>query len=147
MAIKDTTKKPFIEDRDENVFIGIDLPFRKSEGMDGWFASTTDTISAVKNNIRNLLQTHRGERLMQPFIGMNLRTYLFEPITQDTELIIQNDIVDTFSTWLPFVEIKDIKISFSNPEESNQMNIFLDFNIKQDPNTLESIEVIITGGE
>ena len=75
MAVRDTTKKPFIDDRDEKVFIGIDLPFRKSEGMDGWFASTTDTISAVKNNIRNLLQTHRGERLMQPFIGMNLRTY------------------------------------------------------------------------
>ena len=44
MAVRDTTKKPFIDDRDEKVFIGIDLPFRKSEGMDGWFASTTDYI-------------------------------------------------------------------------------------------------------
>ena len=27
------------------------------------------TIEAVKNNIRNLLQTNEGERLMQPGIG------------------------------------------------------------------------------
>ena len=48
MAIKDTYKKPFIEDRDNNIFIGIDLPFRKSDGIEGWFASTTTTIEAVR---------------------------------------------------------------------------------------------------
>ena len=40
MAIKDTTRKPYIEDNDENIFIGIDLPFRKSNGIEGYFAST-----------------------------------------------------------------------------------------------------------
>ena len=72
MAIKDTSKKPFVEDRDSNIFIGIDLPFRKSDGSEGWFASTSTTIDAVKNNIRNLLMTHSGERLMQPNLGLNL---------------------------------------------------------------------------
>ena len=68
MAIKDLSKKPFIEDRDDNVFIGIDLPFRKSDGSEGWFASTKTTINAVKNNISNLLNTHKGERYLQPNI-------------------------------------------------------------------------------
>ena len=72
MAIKDTTKKPYIIDRDDKIFVGIDLPFRKSEGRDGWFTSTTTTIEAVKNNIKNLLQTQKGERFMQPFLGINL---------------------------------------------------------------------------
>ena len=85
MAIKDTSKKPFIEDRDDNVFIGIDLPFRKSNGKEGYFASTSTTIEAVKNNIRNLVNTHQGERLMQPNLGINLRTYLFNQFTEDTE--------------------------------------------------------------
>ena len=69
MAIKDLSKKPFVEDRDNNVFIGIDLPFRKSDGVEGWFASTKTTIEAVKNNIKNLLSTHKGERYLQPNIG------------------------------------------------------------------------------
>ena len=146
MAFKDKTKNPFIEDRDTNVFIGIDLPFRKSDGPDGWFASTTTTIEAVKNNIRNFLQTELGDRLFQPQLGIGLRKYIFEPITPDTLIIIQDDILDRFNVWMPFVEIRDIKVKSgdSNSEENigkNQISIIIDFNIKQDPNTLTSVQV------
>ena len=58
MAIKDTTKKPYIVDDDSNIKVGIDLPIRRDDLKDGWFASTTTTIEAVKNNIRNLLSTN-----------------------------------------------------------------------------------------
>ena len=85
MAIKDTTRKPYIEDNDENIFIGIDLPFRKSNSIEGYFASTSTTIEAVKNNIRNLVNTHQGERLMQPQLGINLRKYLFEQFSDDKD--------------------------------------------------------------
>ena len=42
MAIFDRTfiSGSLIEDRDENIFIGIDLPFRKSNGKEGYFASS-----------------------------------------------------------------------------------------------------------
>ena len=84
MAIKDLEKKQFVQDRNENIFIGIDLPFRKGEDSEGWFASTTTTIDAVKNNIRNLLRTHKGERLLQPNIGLNLRKVLSHQIKKNT---------------------------------------------------------------
>tara|TARA_Y100001963_G_scaffold120216_1_gene167995 strand:- start:2572 stop:3009 length:438 start_codon:yes stop_codon:yes gene_type:complete len=143
MAIKDTTKKPYIIDRDDKIFVGIDLPFRKSEGRDGWFTSTTTTIEAVKNNIKNLLQTQKGERFMQPFLGINLRRYIFEPVDDDVTIKIQNDIMDTFKYWLPFVEIRDMRIDTKEIEERNILSIYISFNIKQDPNTLESIQVTI----
>ena len=145
MAIKDTSKKPFIEDRDNNVFIGIDLPFRKSDGIEGWFASTTTTIEAVKNNIRNLVRTNKGERLMQPQLGLNLRNYLFEQFTDELRLSIENDILDTFNFWLPFVEIKGLDINMNETDAigKNKMSIFITFNIIRDPNTLESIQVEI----
>ena len=146
MAIKDTTRKPYIEDNDENIFIGIDLPFRKSNGIEGYFASTSTTIEAVKNNIRNLVNTHQGERFMQPQLGMNLRKYLFEQFTDEAVFSIQNDIVDTFKKWLPFVEIQDIQVNMSNSNDSigkNTMNITIVFNITQDPNTLESVSIEI----
>ena len=77
MAVKDTSKKPYIIDRDSNIKVGLDLPIRRGDTDDGWFASTTTTIEAVKNNIRNLLNTNQGERLMQPNIGLDLRGILF----------------------------------------------------------------------
>ena len=122
MAIKDISKKPFIEDRDTSVFIGIDLPFRKSNGSEGWFASTTTTIEAVKNNIKNLLSTHKGERYMQPNMGLNLRKFLFEQFTDELRLQIENDILDTFNFWLPFVQVKDLQIKMSSPSDSVNTN-------------------------
>ena len=146
MAIKDTSKKPFVEDRDSNVFIGIDLPFRKSDGIEGWFASTTTTIEAVKNNIRNLLSTHKGERYMQPNIGLNLRKFLFEQFTDELRLQIENDILDTFEFWLPFVQVKNLEVQMSSADDGtgkNTLMINVLFNITRDPNTLESVQVEI----
>ena len=62
MAIRDTSRKPYIQDNDTKVKIGIDLPVHRDSGGDGFFATTSTTIEAVKNNIRNLLQTEEGER-------------------------------------------------------------------------------------
>ena len=149
MAIKDLSKKPFIEDRDNNVFIGIDLPFRKSDGIEGWFASTTTTIKAVKNNIRNLLNTHKGERYMQPNIGLDLRKFQFEQFTDELRLQIENDILDTFEFWLPFVQVRDLKVQMSDTTagsvNNNKLIISVVFNITRDPNTLESVQVEIGG--
>ena len=145
MAIKDLTKKPYIQDRDELVFVGIDYPFHKSLGVEGWFKSTDTTIKAVKNNIKMLLMTNKGERYIQPNLGLNLRRYMFEQFTDETRIAIENDIVDTFSFWLPFIEIKDLEINMDETDSigKNKLNISVLFNITRDPNTLESVSVSI----
>ena len=145
MAILDTSKKPFIQDRDNNVFIGINLPFKKSEGSEGYFLSTTTTIDAVKNNVKLLLSTDKGERIFQPNLGIGLRRFLFEPITGETTLAIQNEIVDTFNFWLPFIKIKDIQVETTSADGTNpnQISINVIFNLDKDPNTLESVQVQI----
>ena len=145
MAILDTSKKPFIQDRDNNVFIGINLPFKKSEGSEGYFLSTTTTIDAVKNNVKLLLSTDKGERIFQPNLGIGLRRFLFEPITGETTIAIQNEIIETFNFWLPFISIKDIKVETTSADGTNpnQISINVIFNLDKDPNTLESVQVQI----
>ena len=147
MAIRDTSRKPYIVDNDTNVSIGLDLPIRKGDDKQGYFASTYTTIEAVKNNIRNLLNTHQGERLMQPTFGIDLRKYLFEQVGEESVLPIQDSILDVLSFWLPFVEVRNIEIATNNDDLSigvNSMILNIVFNIKQDPNTLDSVQVTIT---
>jgi len=141
MAIKDTSRKPYIEDNDTNIRVGIDLPIRRGNDKDGFFATTSTTIEAVKNNIRNLLNTNQGERLMQPNLGINLRQYLFGQITEETLLQIQESISSTFNFWLPFVQIQNINLK--NGTNANSIVIDILFNIKQDPNTMESVQISI----
>ena len=142
MAIRDTSRKPYIQDNDTNVKVGIDLPIRRGDDRDGFFATTSTTIEAVKNNIRNLLQTEEGERFFQPNLGLNLRRLLFEQITNENLIGIQDSILDKLEFWLPFVEVRDIQVL--NRENTtdigvNEIRIKISFNIKQDPNTLDSV--------
>ena len=143
MAIVDNRKNRFIDDQDQRVSVGIDFPFGRVGNGDGYFKSTKTTIDAIKNNIKLLLQTNQGERLFQPNLGMNLKNYLFQQMTEETSIQIENDIVDVFSRWLPFVELKDIQIT--NRDEVNQLVINIVFNIKRAPNSLESVQVTFDG--
>ena len=142
MAIRDISRKPYIQDNDANVKVGIDLPIRRGDDLDGFFATTSTTIEAVKNNIRNLLQTEEGERFFQPTLGIGLRKLLFEHINEENLIGIQDIILDKIEFWLPFVEVRDIQVLSNNNDTNigtNEIRIKLSFNIKQDPNTLDSI--------
>tara|TARA_R100000231_G_C5268742_1_gene147999 strand:- start:77 stop:568 length:492 start_codon:yes stop_codon:yes gene_type:complete len=142
MAIRDTSKKPYIQDNDTNIKIGIDLPIRKGDDKDGFFATTSTTIEAVKNNIRNLLQTNEGERFFQPNLGLNLRALLFEHVSNENLIGVQDSILDKLEFWLPFVEVRDIQVLTRDNTTDvavNEIRVKILFNIKQDPNTLDSI--------
>ena len=140
MAIKDVSKNNYIIDKDSNIKVGIDLPIRFTDEKQGGFATTSTTIEAVKNNIRNLLNTNRGERLMQPQFGTDLRRVLFEPIDEGLIVVIQDTILDAFQIWLPFVQVNDINIVNKDSDtDGNKVIINIIFNIIQNPNTLDSV--------
>ena len=84
---------------------------------------------------------------MQPNLGTNLRRYLFQQIDDETLLSIQNEILDTFKLWLPFVQIRDIRVKTNQDDTTvgvNTIVLTIVFNIIQDPNTLETAVVAIT---
>ena len=143
MPILDRRKDRFLEDQDTRVSVGIDFPFGRVGNGDGYFKTTKTTVDAIKNNIKLLLQTNQGERMFQPNLGMNLKNLLFEPMTEDLTIQIENNIVDVFERWLPFVELRNINVERRN--EANQTKINIEFNIRRAPNSLESVQVTFDG--
>ena len=143
MPILDKRKNRFIEDQDSRVSVGIDFPFNRTAGGNGLFNTTETTIDAIKANIQLLLQTNQGERLFQPNLGVNLRQLLFEQMTEDLQIQIENNIVDVFERWLPFVNLTNINVERRN--DVNQTNVNIEFNIRRTPNSLESVQVTFDG--
>ena len=143
MPILDRRKDRFLEAQDTRVSVGIDFPFGRVGNGDGYFKTTKTTVDAIKNNIKLLLQTNQGERMFQPNLGMNLKNLLFEPMTEDLTIQIENNIVDVFERWLPFVELRNINVERRN--EANQTKINIEFNIRRTPNSLESVQVTFDG--
>ena len=146
MAIIDNSKTSFINDNDENIFIGIENKFIKGD-IEGWFKSTKTTINAVKQNIRSILKTEKGERLMQPNLGISLRTLLFNPVDEGTNILIQEEITGVMAKYFPFVTITDIEVNNDGEDAIGKalVQVKISFMINNNPNLLDTIEVEFEG--
>jgi len=72
---------------------------------------------SVKESIKNLILTDRGERLMQPNIGGDINALLFENITPAILILIQNQVRNTIELYEPRAELIDV-IATSNIDDN-----------------------------
>ena len=94
---------------------------------------------AVKDAIRNLLLTDRGERPMQPFLGGSIREMLFENLTPGTLKLIQERVESTIKTYEPRAELIDVTVT--STFDDNTVGVRIQFYIVnvQQPIELEII--------
>lgn len=111
-------------DLQKNIAIGISLPFGRS-GTNQLFNKTYNTKDQIKSNFINLLLTNKGERILNPEFGSNLRQLLFENITSITEENIKDAIISSANIYLP--EIQVVNIILNNEYDSNTINITIDY--------------------
>ena len=65
--------------------------------------------SAIKQAIVNLLLTNKGERLMNPEYGSDIRRYLFEPLDYGTANQITGNIKSTIDTFEPRISVLNLR--------------------------------------
>ena len=129
-------------DLNPDIFIGLKLPFGRSKS--GLFGKTQTTLEQAGSNIKNLLLTAKGERVMQPNFGSRLRELLFEQYTEDLSSRIQSEIQEAISTWLPYINISNVNIIQSD-EDPNTTSVDIDFALNYEPDRFESISLNFDG--
>jgi phage baseplate assembly protein W len=83
--------------------------------------------NAIRESIRNLVETDRGERLFQPNIGCDIRGSLFENIDGPTMLILKENIKSTIRTYEPRCNLRDVEISGNI--DSNELKVRIIFSV------------------
>ena len=126
------------KDLNPDVFIGLKLPLGYSDT--GYFKQTKSTLQQAKYNIINLFKTIPGERLGQPAFGSQLHSILFEPMNEDFSDILEDSIRTSLETWLPYINIKNIEITFPD-YNINLVNIAIDFGLSFEPDRFETVSV------
>jgi phage baseplate assembly protein W len=129
----------------QDVGIGVILPFGRAE--DGvFFKQSFTTIEAAKSNIKNLVLTMRGERLMHPSLGTQLWRLIMEPMSNDDlGTQIELSIRENVRTWLQYINIDEIKVVMQ--EENNTIEISMNISLKNDPQTKERMFFSISRGD
>lgn len=110
-------------DFEQDVAIGVDLPMMTSQGSN--FQLNYLTIDQAVANAKNLLLTNRGERIMQPDLGCDLRKLVFENITESLIDNARELIISSFDYWLPYIFINDLVINYNEDENRITINLTL----------------------
>ena len=87
-------------------FKDINITFKKHPVTNDLVVSKD--ASAIKQAIVNLLLTNKGERLMNPDYGSDIRSYLFEQLDYGTAQQIIGNIEFTIAKWEPRIQILDL---------------------------------------
>lgn len=91
---------------------------------------------AVKESIKNLVLTDRGERLFQPEVGCDVRKLLFDNVTPDMIILAKDMIKNTIDAYEPRVNL--IGVDVIGDLDDNRVTIVIVFNVinKEEPITL-----------
>lgn len=103
--------------------IGVNLPFSGK----AVFNTTYTSREAIKANLINYFLTNKGERFFNPLFGSDLRSLLFENISEESTLRIKTKIEREMANFFPNVVIKIFEIN--NFPDRNSVNIFLRYEI------------------
>jgi phage baseplate assembly protein W len=86
--------------------VGIALPFNAP----GVFTSNYTTSKQLNSNLINFFLTNRGERVLDPTYGANLRATIFEQITEGNLDALKSKIEIDLTTNFPDVRLANLDI-------------------------------------
>jgi len=86
---------------------GLRFPFDRT--TDGYFSKMSD-VDVVRSNLRQLIMTEPGERVMLPDFGCPLRSLLFAPFDRELVSEMRERIERAILTYLPTVRILGLDV-------------------------------------
>jgi phage baseplate assembly protein W len=126
-------------DLQPDIAIGIKLPFNasaygksdinsvtnyssNSAGGSVFVLSYTTEEQSI-SNLKNLILTRKGERLMHPEFGTRLYNSLFEQNTDTLLETIQIELTDDINYWLPYIVLNKVDVQTSDDRQSITISI------------------------
>ena len=110
-------------DLQKNIVIGVSLPFNAP----GVFNKTYSTKDQIKSNLINLLLTDKGERIMNPEFGTDLRRSLFDNMTNSSSELLRFKIIDSINIFIPEILLGEVKVE---PDfDYNTLNVTINYRL------------------
>ena len=114
----------------------------RSDRVDGSYQLNKTIIESVRQNLKNLILTSPGEKVMDPEFGVGVQRILFENFSDPAVSNIKNRITSQVRKYMPFVEVLDIDTSMGDPilgEPEELLKVKVRFIVKP----LNQIDILI----
>ena len=80
----------------------------------------------VREAIRIILATSRGERLMRPDFGAGLDELVFEPVAATTFALVRHRVEQALVAWEPRIDVLAVRVTSTGPVR-NRLDIEIDY--------------------
>ena len=119
---------------------GVKIPITKDSG-DG-FTMLKDLKSTFRQNLKMLIMTNPGEKVMNPDFGVGMQQFAFQGHVGDTlRADITQRIHEQVNKYMPIIEIVDIRFGM-NPD-ANMLAMALVYKIPMIAGSTDLIEFIL----
>jgi phage baseplate assembly protein W len=95
--------------------ISVKLPLTRDE-IDGFYALNKNHREMIRQNLKHLILTTPGERMMDPFFGVGLRNFLFENDIATLQDQVVSKINEQVNFYMPFVRV--LEVNFYSDERN-----------------------------
>lgn len=96
--------------------LSVKFPLQRGE-QDGYYKLNKNYQEMIAQNLKNLLLTTPGERVMDPEFGVGIRDLLFEPDDEMVKGRLNSRVRSQVRTYLPMLDIEEVNVS--NPRGSS----------------------------
>ena len=96
---------------------------------------------AIKKSVKNIIFTILGEKPFLPLFGSKLNNSLFELDTNFNETKISDEINSVLLNNEP--RISNILVSVSNPADSHELNVTIQYDITGIPSPSQAVDVVL----
>ena len=107
-------------------------------------AAVVKNENAIKQSIKNLVLTQKGEKLFQPEIGSGVYELLFEPMDPFTADSIRDEIINTLGQYEPRISILEVDVEPN--EATNTFDVTVEYRIVGQP-IVETVNFILQSPE
>lgn len=83
----------------------------------------------VRQAIRIILATDRGERAMRPDFGADLQALVFEPLNATTLSLIRHRVEQALVLWEPRIDVEEVRAEADRPE-LGRVKVEIDYRVR-----------------
>lgn len=121
------------------------LPLKLSPSKSELFVMNTTLADAAQDNLKSIILTNRGERVMEPDFGANLKAILTEFGTAGFENEVMTRIKTATSKYLPYISLQQMKLNkLDSPPASGLVVVTLEIEYSIPLVNLQNQQITVT---
>jgi len=110
----------------EIYFSDLDTQFTQNPVTDD--VVSIKNFESIKRSVRNIINTNKGERPLNPDFGSNVRALLFEPDSDLLRIALEDEIETQLMNFEPRIEILTVTVANSSELiDSYELNVVIEF--------------------